>query len=310
MALDGECIYECFYLIKDDPTGTTPSLSLPTSSINDCCNVYQLKVLADTSTTDFLKNDENGFIWAYNALVTSAIVNLEKFTNGVYVTVATLSNDTYGTNYTFGFKESDGNKYIGYQLKWREVLILHGEGNYRLRVEKTILATTYNDYTNVYCLKQYSPNIANGTIRLEWFTNGIMGISNNDSNTFDYLDLNWKNSLRINGSFGFPKSNYTKDFVQYNGGDRHWVEDEQEVEYRLSIHHAPSFIHDIMRTEVLQSDELLITDYNNKNAENLIRKKVFLSSEYAPQWHIMQNKLANVEVTMKQAYNNLRKKRC
>ena len=110
--------------------------------------------------------------------------------------------------------------------------------------------------------------------------------------------------------FGFPVSTYEQDLIQYQNGQRLYVEDEQEPEYVLKLVPTAAFIHTIMRTDVMQADTTLITDYNANNPELWVQKAVKKNSEYAPNWNKLTNKLASVEVKFIQEFNNLKKLRC
>lgn len=312
--LDGEAITQDFYLVSENPIPTTVDLDLPATKIRDCCSAFTLKVLADTSSPDEFKNDVSGFLWWFNSFISGAVLKLYKFDESVndYVFLVNLNNDTYGTFYDYGFFVNDSQEtFIGYQLKWKAVLTLHGAGGYKVRCEPTItIGGTGVLESNPYCLKQYTPDLANGTVRIEYNLSHINGLSANDEKIADYGTLNWYNSLRLGGFFGFPTSTYSTDFIQYSNGERVWVKDEQEPEYILKLRPQPSFVHDIMRTDVLQGDTILITDYNNRNAGKFVQKAVIKSGDYAPDWKRLQTKLATVEVKFRQTFNNLKKLWC
>jgi hypothetical protein len=311
---DGEAITQVFYLVASNPQPTPIVIDLPKSRLLDCCSKFAFKTLADTTSSDEFKNDVNGFLWWFPSVVTSAELSLYKFDLAVndYVVQAILNNSTYGTNYTYGFFVNDnGEKFIGYKLNWKSVLTAFGEGSYKVKCEfVSAIGGTSDVFSYEYCLKQYNADRANGTIKIEYFLNNILGISTDDYNTKDLGSLNWYNSIRLGGFFGFPTATYESDYIHYNNGQRQWVEDEQEPEFLMKLKPVAQFVHDLMRTDVMMADKVLVTDYNTNNSGKFIQKQVIKNSEYAPDWKPLQTKLASVEVKWKQEFNNLKKLRC
>jgi len=310
MAQDGECIRQVFYMVKDNPSPDVVVLDIPPSRLNECC--FELSVLADTSSSDEFKNDRNGFLFGFNKdLISSTVLKLEQFINGAWAEVATLNSNTYGTFYALNFFENSLNEtFTGYQLNWKDVLTVLGEGDYRVKCIATFsVGGVSNFYSYSYCLKQYTPNRADKTVRLEWYMNGKFG-NVDDKRPNDWGDLNWYNSYRLEGFFGFPSATYEDEYVQYQNGQRLYVVNEQEPEYTLLLKKLPQYIHDNIRMEVLQSDRLLISDYNSNNSAQYVQKEVQRTSAYEPQWHKMQSMFASVEVKFRQSYNNLKKLRC
>lgn len=314
MPFDGECITQDFYLVPENPIPATTTLDIPASATRDCCGDFSLKVLADTTSGDQFKNDVSGFLWWFNSIVSDAVLKLYKFDDSVnnFVFLIDLDDNTYGTFYDYGFFINDEDeKFIGYQLEWKTVLTTHGPGGYKVVCEPTLgIGGSGTLESPMYCLKQFTPERADKTVKIEYNLNHITGIASDDKKFKDFGELNWYNSLRLSGYFGFPNSKYTKEFIEYNNGQSVEVEDEQEPEYLLKLFPQPQFVHDIMRIDVMQGDTVLITDYNSKNPINYVQKSVIGNSDYAPDWKKLQSKLATVEVKFKQAYNNLKKLRC
>ena len=313
-AFDGQATTEVFSLVPSNPLPIPIAIPLPPTATRDCEGAFSIKALADTGSSDAIKNDRGGFLWWFDKFVTSAPMTLQKFNNSTqaFEDLVALTDNTYGTFYPFGFFVNSSNqKFVGYQLNWKDVLTIHGKGGYRLKCAPvTILATSNGLFSPPYCLRQYTPEGADGSLRVEYYLNNILGLSDNDYLKRDLGNLNWYNSFRLCGFFGFPKSTYESEYVEYNNGQRQWVEDEQEVEYALKLRPTPAFLHELMRTDVLQADTIFITDYNSKNPLQYIQKQVIKNGEYAPDWKRLQTLLATVEVSFRQEYNNLQKKRC
>jgi hypothetical protein len=309
---DGEAIYDIFFRIKDNPLPTEITLDLPSLG-RFCCNDFYLDYLADTASTDEFKNDVIGPLWWFSSVITAVEMKLWKDSGSGFVEVATLDDDTYGTYYEYGFfVNADDQNFVGYQLAWRNVLIAHGAGKYKIiaTVSSELPFIVGSVETPIYCLSQYTQYNANGTVRLEYNISNIIGRSVNDEEIVDYGQLNWYNSYRVKGWFGFPQDELTETYVQYNTGRRVYVESEIEPEFVLQIKAIPQFLHDILRVDFMQSDVRQITDYNAINTNNYIQKRVIPNSGYKPNWRVMKNKLAPVELKFRQEFNNLKKLRC
>lgn len=318
--MDGTAIKEIFYLIPKEPFGgTTPTIPLPKLRSFECCDTKSWKVLADINSPDEFTNDVTSFHWWMDDVVDSATMILTKFSEdlGDYDEIATLNNNDLGAYYSLGsYVNGFNEKFIGYQLEWRKVLIAHGSGSYKIKLNaSSAIGNTGQLISDEYCMKQYTPERANGTVKIEYYLNGIFGKNDNDYGRRDYSDktkglINWYNSLRLNGIFSYVKSTYQDDYTRYNNGSRQWVKSEQEPEYKLILKPHNWKVHEIMRTDVLQADEILITDYNSKNFAKWIQKSVQKTSEYPPKFHLNQSQNASVELTFRQAINNNKRSRC
>lgn len=308
----GNVFYNLFYLIKDNPVAVDEAPELPELNNEPCCSDLSLKVLADTASDDTARNDVSGFLWWFNSAVTGASMELMKWdsTTSAYVSIDDLDNDTYGTFYDFAFFTNDaGENFIGYQMEWKEVLDIFGEGAYYVKLSVTMAyGASATIASPTYCLKTYTKYRANGTVKLEYWLNGQMGEIANDKKYKDLGTLNWYNSYRLKGNFGFPNSEYKEEFIKYDTGEQVWTDSEQEQFYTLSLKLIPNFIHKILRTDFMQADVKMITDYNKFNPDVYLQKQVINAGNYTPTW-TKGSLLAPVELKFKNGYNNLKKLR-
>ena len=310
MAIKSRLYKDTFYQIAQPAIVVIPSINIPSISLG-CCSDYVLKVLADNTGED-LQNDKNGFLWWFNDTILDAVLSLQKYENGTWSSIALLeSSTTYGTPSNYGFYINDAlESFVGYQLEWALVLAEQGEGSYRVVCDTIdMVSNLVALYSNEFCLKTYSPTRANGTIRVEYYLNGTLGLNKDDKKVKDLGLLNWFNSMRLNGFFTYTESTYSEDRITYNTGERLFVSDEQEPEYRMQLKQQPEFVHDTFRTDIMMADDIYITDYNNRLPLNLVQKNVYKNSSYSPKWNYMKSKLASVEVKWKQKYNNYKKLR-
>lgn len=292
-------------LIPNNPVQVSSEV-VESAKLN-CCSDFVWRVLADSASNDEFKNDVNSFLYWFNKdAITTAKLYLVYDTN---ISVLLENNNDYGTPFDYGFKTNGQNeKLVGYKLEWKKVLEDLGEKVYYIRCDVTdIFGSTTQLKSESYCLKQYTQKKADQTVKIEYYLNGILGVNENDESKRDLVDLNWYNSHRFEGNFIYSGSTYKTDYIQYESGQRQFIEDEQEIEYTLTLKPIPAFKHDILRTDILMADSVLITDYNTRNIDSYVKKKVIKNSEYAPKFYPMNSKLGSVEVKFKQEFNNQKK---
>ena len=293
------------FMIAENPVDEETTVLDP-KKLN-CCSDLVWNVLASSTDANELKNDSNSFLWWFNKdAISSAVLHLIK-DNGTPIPLT--SSAIYGTAYNYGFYTNGSReKLVGYLIDWHKVIQVLGEGMYRVTcTSQTIFGDTTVQNSASYCLKEYTVERANNTVRIEYYLNGILGLNRFDNKFKDLGTLNWYNQHRFSGHFQYVKSDYKKDYVQYSNGERQFVEDEQEPEYSLSLKPIPMFKHDVLRTDILQADDTIITDYNYKNIDNYYQKNVQISSSYEPKWSALLTKLASVDLKFKQKTNKLKK---
>lgn len=313
----GEAQYECFKLIPNNPSEPDSVLDLPKFSTTECC--YDLPVFAELIFTKDFNNDKSSAgLWFYDNAFSNAEMELEKYQNGSWNKVADLIDDTYGEYYGFGFfVNNQKEKAMGYLIYWKLVLSSLGAGKYRVKTVETNIFGTTNKYSLEWSLKAYSPEIVNKSVRISWFMNGITGDSSNDQRVRDFGSLDWFNEIRLPKSLFWAKtSEYEKDYVQYQNGQRVWIQDERTRSYQFYLQQAPNYIHELLSGEVFQADAIIMTDYNSDNPAltkdcnpELLEKYVKLSSSYEPSW-VYGSKFASVELTFTNEYQNFIRKRC
>lgn len=275
-----------------------------------CCSDFLLNVLADASGITF-KNDVNTIIYWFDPIVASASMVLKKWIDNTWVNQATIADNTYGTYGAIGYYVNNENqKFIKLEIEWAKVLAVKGEGTYKITTTYTapIFGSSSVDSYD-YCLRTYSTALADGTVKLEYWLSGVTGDIEEDTKIKDFGTQNIYNSFRLKGFFGYPKATYKEEDIEYNNGQRVYVEDEQTPTYKLKLLLLPFFIHEILRTDFMMADTLAITDYNSKNNGSYVQKYVRKDSGYEPEWYELQSNFASVELQFKQQYNRFRKLR-
>lgn len=303
MASTGDAIKKDFLLIMK--SGASPTtISYLESAAERCC--FKLRVLADEASTLEYKNDVTSVYFGYHQNVTNVVLSLWK--NDVDTEV---DLEDYGDLEVYGFHEDDGKKYIGYQINWKSILedADLGEGEYFIRATKTMLVgaeETEDSFT--WCLQQFTNARADGTVKIEFTHNGIIGDYLIDEEQKSFKGLNWYNSIRLEGQVYGEKSEFETEEIQYNNGTKIDVKVDQNPIYELILNPMPNFLHRYMKIEALLGDEILVTDYNTNNPlKPIVQKAVLFAGNYEPQWK-GQNPNASVAIQLEQKINNLRKR--
>lgn len=323
----GEVQQEEFCVVIENSDRLAPTrLDIPEFKAKECC--FQLPALAVSAlhadADDEFKNDKHSVVWAYDTFIVSVVLQLEKHENGDWQYLADLDDLTYGMPYPFaGIVKTDVDNnillyYVGFEIDWQKVLDQEGEGSYRIKtVETDAVANVTNQYSFEFCLKKYTQFRADRTTRATWYHKSIVGDKVNDALTFDYIPLaqavggnGWFNQLRLPDSFfGANKSRYERDYVRYSNGQQVWIQDEQIEEYELYTGQYFAELHNYIKTDILQADRILITDYNKNNPNLLQNKAVNPTGNYEPDWKYNVRK-AFATITFEQEFQNRKKLRC
>jgi hypothetical protein len=293
------------YLIPTNPVPT--STTVVTSKDMDCASDFTWKVLADADSNNELRNDKTSFLYWFNKDIISSAELFLVDANGTEISLESESD--YGTPYDYGFYENNQGEYlVGYLIDWKKVLEELGECVYYV---KCFVTSEFGGTTNLisdnYCIKQYTDARAEGTFRIETYSNGILGLNNDDEKVRDFGTLNWYSQYRFDGIFHYIDSTYVEDEIIYQTGEIRNVEDAQTPEYLAKFKAIPITKLNVIRTEILQADTILFTDYNSKNIDSYYKKRVKKIGDFSPKFNMYFSKLGTLELKFKQAINNLRK---
>lgn len=301
--MNGTCIKQDFLLLLEDPNKIiNPEILQKTE---ECC--FEINVLAEYVKTNDLYNDKFSYIRFYDK---------DSFSNATFklqkdkVDVATLTDNTYGTYFDFGFHETIYNQNAkGYLLDFNLILNLFGEGDYRIKAEAVnIFGNTITDYSLELCLKKYTVYRADGTCRIDYIRNGNTGNPDNFEQRLDFGNIDWVNQLRIPAIFGGDKANTENEFVKYQSGKKVWIANSIINEYSMNIDSIPNYIHNIIKYDILQADEIKITDYNIINPTSHKELKVIPSGGYEPEFDFAVL-LSPVTLTFNDSFEQFTKKR-
>jgi hypothetical protein len=309
----GEAIKEDFLIIKSkviSPRSVGNVVYDAENPVPECC--FELTVLAELVYTSAYFNDKTAFSFDWNNGFSTAVMVLQKSVNGSWVNKATLTDYALGTYYAFGFYTTIySEKKIGFLLDWASVLSGFDEGIYRVKCTGTpIIGDPVIVYSPNYSLLKYTTHRADATVRIEWWKNGNAGNQYDDSLKTDFGTLNWYNQIRLYDSkFGNDTSTFERTYIKYQNGKKTWTNDQQIEEYVLKTGRFNNELHRFIKIDILQADEIRVTDYNSENANEHIDRWVIPSSNYEPRW-LDGSKFAPVEVKFQQLYQNHEHKRC
>lgn len=316
----GQCFFRTFKMIKQDPIPALPTLDLPDNTTNECCADLALKVLAHATETDEYKNDVTSVVYWFDPVVNDVDLELWKLNAaGAYAKVDDLNDSSYGEFTAYGdFVNTDGEKFIGYQIDWREVLIAHGAGSYKVKwIASTSYGTSGNgfniigtDVTLIYCLSAFTAERANRTVRLEYYINSIMGDAFDPKRKKNFVGLDWYNSFRLPGYFNFSKPKHTEEYNEYFDRSRKFIKSEREDEYVLKLKQLPGFIEKILRNDFNQADQRFITDYNNNTPESIVKMEVNpAQGKYEVKYYEFKKTFCELVAGYNPTYNNNKKLR-
>lgn len=309
MAIISECAYADLVLLKEK------EVVLDYSSIGDgqTCR-FELPVFAFPSdTTNEYKNDFTTSLLPLSNRYSSPAIYLEVETGcDTWTQVAQLNDSTYGTYYN---SFTDLSTWIGYRIDWYKVYNLEGVGCYRIRQEYTDItdASTKIRYSFKYNLKLYTDGLADRTTKVKYvIRGGKIGSTLSQEEVIDYKSNIWNREIRLPFSFfGFPTSEYTREFVRYKNGAQVWTLNESIEQYQLICRKLPFQLHRELSITMMLADEIYISDYNegNPNSDKYNAFRVVPTSNYEPTW-TTYTPYGGVQLTFKPYFENLRKKRC
>lgn len=315
MALDGDTTNkQQLFVIPDSLVGGT-GVAIPPNPNPGCCADYQLLALADNSGIA-TQNDIIPVRWRFPNFVTGAILKIKKMQSGAWVTKATISNDNYGVFNDFGFATNKaGENWIELQTDFSKILAAGGCGIGCYKITCTF-TPAIGDPVDVdsyeFNLKTYSPSLADGTIRLEWWTWGVVGNKEIDTDIIDYGVLTSGarriaySSVRVNGLFGWPKASYKISEVPLVDGEIEDVENFQTAIFQLALKNIAFFIHEILRCEFMMARKMASTVYSSRNPGKYVQKYIKKESGYEPEWWEEQSDFASITMQFRQANNRHR----
>lgn len=196
---------------------------------------------------------------------------IEFFLEKDQIEVATLDDNTLGTFFPVGSLLTQP-LLVGFKLEWAKVIVAHGEGNYRIRIERTLITGTDTLFTINYNVKTFSALLADSTVWIEWIQDGeiIDGL--------DYTGTEWFQAVRLPGFFGNPQDEFEEERWKDGNYDTFQLRNEITLKWLTEIGPIPSCISNILRN-IKQGNIIQVTDYNKFNHDYFLQQKVVRLSE-------------------------------
>ena len=247
----------------------------------NCC--YPLQVFADLASDNEFKNDWDKPIKIIPLQYTCTMY-LEKLVEGVWVSQATLNDNTYGKYYELGFETKNNNNYVGYRLDFKTILDEggsgFGSGKYRINFDLTSLSL----YSEEYCLEQYTNFRADNTVRINYTWDRLIG-DPNQKETRDFVGFNWTRQTRLSDAiFGYLNGDFESEGVRYNGGELNTVSKALSRKYKLELRKLPPEIQNVVIFDILMAKDISITDYNKENFTDYIEVFVEINGSLDPNY--------------------------
>lgn len=311
--LDGDTTNKQQLFVIPDTLVSGTGVAIPPNPNPGCCADYQLFALADNTGIP-TQNDIIPVRWRFTSFVTGAVMKLKKMVGGVWTIQATISDNSYGVFNGFGYATNNaGENWIELQTDFSKILAVFGQGCYKVTCTYTPAIGAAVDIDSYeFNLKTYSPGLADGTLRLEWWTSGVVGNKDIDTDAVDYGILASGeqqiaySSVRVNGLFGYPKASYKISEVPLVDGEIEDVENFQTPLFQLALKNIAFFIHEILRSEFMMARQMAVTAYSSRNPGKYVQKFIKKESGYEPQWYVEQSDFASVEIVVRQANNRHR----
>lgn len=269
-----------------------------------CC----LNVFADPVNPDNLfRNDMSSFIRGYSDVSTGATMELLK----CGVKIDDLINDDYGEFFGYGFHTDGVKSYIGMQLDWLKVYNAFGSGSYQMKVISTIYdGSTVEETSFEYNLQSYTTDLADGSVRMEFIHNGIIGDCNDPKSLRSFEFLNWPNQIRLRGMVYTATPTYEQEEIQYWNGMLQDVKNELTVTYSMNVRAVPNEIHQFLQVDVLQADSIIVSDYNSDSPlRPFLDRELKFAGGYERN-QIGRTKKSSAKISFKDKINNKRKRFC
>lgn len=262
--------------------------------IAKCC--YDNLALA--GGTEPFQNDISSFLFK----VFDQSDTIEFFLEKDQVEVAILNDNTLGTLFPVG-SFSTQLLLVGFKLEWSKVLIAHGEGNYRIRIERNLLTGTDTLFSINFNLKAFTAELADNTIWIEWIQNGdiIDGL--------DYTGIEWYQAIRLPGFFGNKQTDFEEEVWKDTNYETFQLKNELKFEIPCEIGPIPScagsFIPNLLQANIIQ-----ITDYNVFNFDYFFQQRVVKLSDIGDTDYGKRNRLAVYNLTFTDRKENHIKINC
>ncbi len=271
---------------------------------------FTLPVFADVTCTDSFHNDSNSWLIQYPGTydpIANGDFKLQELIGGVWTSIATLNNTSYGTPYNLtSLGNCNNTNYGGYLLNWNKVLAAFGEGTYRFYAAGNYTSSAAYSYcmrSPPFCLRAWDCNLVDGTVKFEAnYSGGNFGSVTNQGTSWSLCcsvvstggaqgtttvttPIAWYDSIRFFGFFGKEGAEYTRDQIKYATGAINKIRDEAIKTFEFQSSQLPMWFHRRFYSYGLMADQLYVSDYNLNNTSYEYKHFwVVADSNYQPKY--------------------------
>jgi len=340
-------------IIKLDPlqvVGLLPLIPCDTCECRDICDdpcTYRNPVFGELvggsyQTGMTYENDWSTFLIDISIFKTqpssvNVTFELERYVFGKWQGTpfgANLNNNTFGQLYPLGSIIGHPT-YAGYAVNWGAVLFTIGPGCYRFKVNtsfngiSTGPGSTGEPSPDIYVgclvsppldLKKWDCPHAHGTVKFETWLTGLIGDPYTDYLKHDVCGVNWYDSIRLKGFFGYQKTpEYKTENLEWGDpqqGKIEHIRDEQLQRWEFRSKLLPEYIMTRFSTFAMMSDMLFASDYNYNNSDLTIkRKNVIKDSAFEPEYfdqgaYFTRKDKSKVQIFFKRGVQSVEKTIC
>tara|TARA_R110002012_G_scaffold48480_1_gene126205 strand:- start:828 stop:1748 length:921 start_codon:yes stop_codon:yes gene_type:complete len=269
---------------------------------NDICYCeadceYTSNVFAKIGGEDY-QNDKSQFL--FRRFVDDDFVEIKLYKDNVEVAV--LNNNAYG-NFYDGFPQGNDEQqlYVGFLLDWQDVFADFGGGNYRVKAYLEILGNVSDYESELFVLKGYSDQAADGTVRIESYQDG-----NIMSSIFDFTGLNWYQQVRVRGRFLEEAEELEKIFYKTQDHRKEQVQDKVIENWTLQADMIPRSISEFITKNAILSNNFVVNDYNIMNEK--ILRDIEVYPESIEKSRFVDNRTANYVIKFTSRNDNIIKR--
>lgn len=181
---------------------------------------------------------------------------------------------------------------------------------------------TYCQKSPPFCLKTFDCYLADRTTKFQaMYKGGKIGdiTKSNAGGSWSFCcvtsqnrstPLTWNDSIRVEGFFGYEKTDYERKSIKYQTGVVNKIRDEAIIKFQWKAGQLPFWFHERFKMYGLLADILKVSDYNINNSDyNLKNYKVQADSSYEPDYK-GYSRYEKVNVEFKAAVSYLIRNRC
>ena len=220
----------------------------------ECCHEELVLAETDPLKDENWKSDKSSFLFRLSLPTDTVTIKLYKIENGLDVLKATLNTNALGTYFPASYFPDQLK--IGFQLDWRLVLTAYGSGKYFVEADRVIINRNSSLKSHDFRLYPYNEFIADGTIRIQSFSTGII------EGGINYMDFEWEQMVRLRGTFGNAQPSQESDTYEDTLRNTLQIQEQIKTDYDLLLEPIPVDVAKPLIYDKLLANTILISDYN------------------------------------------------